>query len=305
MKILNITQSYSGSGHKAHSEGNPKDYPIDDNGASTLKKSYFCCPCDEMVVKRIFGLGTSSSNALWLESTSKVVTPTFNDYVTIKVTHPNDKDFENIYVGKKYHRGEQIILEGDDGNATGYHLHISVGRGKMVGSGYIKNSKGAWVIRSTEGGVKPEDAFYIDKTFTTVKNTKGLKFISLDDASIIPARYVTASLNVRYGGGTNYKIRNSLPKGTKVYVYEEKGSWARISLDEWVSSKYLSFEVPSKVYETKVTTADSLNVRSKPNGTRLTVKAPLPKNTTCAVMETKNGWTKINTDRWVYSKYLI
>lgn len=257
-----------------------------------------------MVVKRIYGVGTSSGNTLWLESTSPVITPTFTDYVTIKITHPNDSEFKNIYVGKKYKRGEKVVLEGNDGKATGYHLHISVGRGKMLGSGYIKNSAGAWVIRTTKGGVKPENAFYLNQDFTTVKNAKGLKFIPLKTDDNLPVKYITTSLNVRYGPGTTFKIRNSLPKGTKVVIYEENSNWSRISADEWVSSKYLQTTEPSQIYLTKKTTADSLNVRKTPNGTRLTVKAPLPLNTTVAVMENKNGWTKINIDRWVYSKYL-
>ena len=303
-----MTQTYKETGHIAHNKGNPKDYPIDDNGGDSKKNSYFYCPCAEMIVKRIYGVGTTSGNTLWLESTSQVVTPTFTDFVTIKITHPNDDQFKNIFIGKKYQRGEKIVLEGDDGKATGYHLHISVGRGQMVGSGWSKNSTGAWVIKTTKGGVKPENAFYIDKNFTTIKNTKGLKFISLDEnASLntLPIKYVTTSLNVRYGPSTTFKIRNSLPAGTKVNILEEKGTWSRISSDEWLSSNYLTTAQPSIIYETKQTTADFLNVRKTPNGTILKVKAPLPKNTTVAVMETKNNWTKINADRWVYSPYLI
>lgn len=306
IKTMNITQSYTGNlTHGRHNTGNPKDYPIDDNCGSTGKTGYFYCPCDEMIVKKIYGVGISSGNTLWLESTSPVITPTFNDYITIMITHPNDKDFEGIYVGKKYTRGQKIIIEGNDGNATGYHFHIAVGRGKFLGSGWQKNSNGAWVIKTTEGGIKPEEAFFIDNSFTTIRGTKGINFISLGcDRENNKVRYITYNLNVRYGPGTNYNILNTLPKNTKVTVYEEQGTWSRISDREWLSSKYLTESIPSVSYETKVTTADLLNVRKTPNGKVLTENAPLVKNTTVAIMGNSGNWTKINANRYVYTDYL-
>lgn len=282
--------------------GSPKDYPIDDNGGDSQKNSYFYCPCEEMVVKRIFGVGTTSGNTLWLESTLEVVTPSFTDFVTIKITHSNDDQFANIYVGKKYKKGEKIVLEGDDGKATGYHLHISVGRGKMVGNGWQKNSSGAWVIRTTKGGVKPEEAFYIDPTFTTVRNTKNIKFKYLEPSSNI--KYVTASLNVRQNASINAPALNSLPPGTRITVRKTSGNWSEIAPNQWVASNYLTDVLPNKVYYTKYTTAASLNVRKTPNGSILSTKAPLPPNTLVAVMETVDGWIKINTDRWVAGNYL-
>ena len=117
--------------------------------------------------------------------------------------------------------------------------------------------------------------------------------------------YTTAeSLNIRLGPGTNYNAINTLPKNSRIKVREFINNWARITDKEYVASNYVTKKEPSKYYETKSTTADFLNVRSKPAGTILKVKAPLPKGTTVAVMEEKNGWTKINTNRWVYSSYV-
>lgn len=306
LKVMNITQGYDSTySHRNHNLGTPKDYPIDDNGGSSKKDAYFYCPCDEMVIKKIYGIGTQAGNTLWLESTTPVVTPAFVDYVAIIIVHPNDADFKGLKVGQKFRRGEKIILEGDDGKATGYHFHISVGRGKLVGTGWIKNSKGIWVIRTTEGGVKPQNAFFIDQDFTKVKNAGGIPFVYLKDEVVtFDDEYVTKSLNVRVGPGTNYKAINSLPAGTKVKVYETVGTWSRISKKEWVSHNFLTKTKPKKVYNTKVTTAEALNVRKTPNGTKLKDKAPLPFDTTVAVMETKGNWTKINANRWVYSVYL-
>lgn len=308
IKIMNITQTYKNDfSHSRHTVGTPKDYPIDDNCGATGPNGYFYCPCDAMTVKKIYGVGSSSTNVLWLESTTPVITPTFTDYVTIMIGHIEDAELNKLKIGQTFTRKEPIAIEGKDGFATGEHFHIVVGRGKFRGSGWVKNTNDIWVINTTGGSVKPEDAFFIDNTFTTVKNSAGLNFLDLyiPDIEEDDYYYTTAeSLNIRLGPGTNYNAINTLPKNSRIKVREFINNWARITDKEYVASNYVTKKAPSKYYETKSTTADFLNVRSKPAGTILKVKAPLPKGTTVAVMEEKNGWTKINTNRWVYSSYV-
>ena len=308
IKIMNITQTYKNDfSHSRHTVGTPKDYPIDDNCGATGQNGYFYCPCDAMTVKKIYGVGSSSTNVLWLESTTPVITPTFTDYVTIMIGHIEDAELNKLKIGQTFTRKEPIAIEGKDGFATGEHFHIVVGRGKFKGSGWVKNTNDIWVINTTGGSVKPEDAFFIDNTFTTVKNSAGLNFLDLyiPDIEEDDYYYTTAeSLNIRLGPGTNYNAINTLPKNSRIKVREFINNWARITDKEYVASNYVTKKAPSKYYETKSTTADFLNVRSKPAGTILKVKAPLPKGTTVAVMEEKNGWTKINTNRWVYSSYV-
>lgn len=308
IKIMNITQTYKNDfSHSRHTVGTPKDYPIDDNCGATGPNGYFYCPCDAMIVKKIYGVGSSSSNVLWLESTTPVITPTFTDYVTIMIGHIEDAELNKLKIGQTFTRKEPIAIEGKDGFATGEHFHIVVGRGKFKGSGWVKNTNDIWVINTTGGSVKPEDAFFIDNTFTTIKNSAGLNFLDLyiPDIEEDDYYYTTAeSLNIRLGPGTNYNAINTLPKNSRIKVREFVNNWARITDKEYVASNYVTKKEPSKYYETKSTTADFLNVRSKPAGTILKVKAPLPKGTTVAVMEEKNGWTKINTNRWVYSSYV-
>ena len=308
IKIMNITQTYKNDfSHSRHTVGTPKDYPIDDNCGATGPNGYFYCPCDAMTVKKIYGVGSSSSNVLWLESTTPVITPTFTDYVTIMIGHIEDAELNKLKIGQTFTRKEPIAIEGKDGFATGEHFHIVVGRGKFKGSGWVKNTNDIWVINTTGGSVKPEDSFFIDNTFTTVKNSAGLNFLDLyiPDIEEDDYYYTTAeSLNIRLGPGTNYNAINTLPKNSRIKVREFINNWARITDKEYVASNYVTKKAPSKYYETKSTTADFLNVRSKPAGTILKVKAPLPKGTTVAVMEEKNGWTKINTNRWVYSTYV-
>lgn len=308
IKIMNITQTYKNDfSHSRHTVGTPKDYPIDDNCGATGPNGYFYCPCDAMTVKKIYGVGTSSTNVLWLESTTPVITPTFTDYVTIMVGHIEDSELNKLKIGQVFTRKERVALEGKDGYATGEHFHIVVGRGKFAGSGWVKNTNGIWVINTTGGSVKPEDSFFIDNTFTTIKNSAGLNFLDLyiPDIEEDEYYYTTAdSLNIRLGPSTNYNAINTLPKNSRIKVYEFVNNWARISDKEYVAGNYVTKKVPSKYYETKSTTADFLNVRSKPAGTIMRVKAPLPKGTTVAVMEDKNGWLKINTNRWVYASYV-
>ena len=66
------------------------------------------------------------------------------------------------------------------------HTHMSFGKGKLKGNGWIKNSKGKYVLYCTGGAFKPEQILYIDKSFTKVINSGGLKFKDLPKTSSKP-----------------------------------------------------------------------------------------------------------------------
>ena len=302
-KVMNITQGYNDNfTHKRHSEGDLKDYPIDD-ACGSVSSSYFYCPCDEMVVKKVYGVGLKASNTVWLESTSPVVTPTFTDFITIMVVHPEDKDLKNVYKGKIYKRSNAIFPKGADGYATGPHFHIALGRGKMSGSGWAKNNIGVWVLKTTEYNIKPEQGMFIDKNFTSVKNDKNLNFVELTNERVVDnTYYTTANLNVRYGPGTGYKYVNLLAKNTKLEVLEISDGWAKLGDKEYVSSVYLTKDKPKNFYESKKTTAALLNVRNKPNGNVILYR--VPKETTVSIVSESGNWTQIYHNRWVYTKYL-
>lgn len=304
LKVMNITQGYNDNyTHKRHSEGNLKDYPIDD-ACGSGNNSYFYCPCDEMVVKKVYGVGLRASNTIWLESTTPVITPTFTDYITIMIVHPEDKDLKNVYVGRKYQRDEALFPKGADGFATGPHFHITLGRGKMSGSGWAKNNLGLWILKTTGYNIKPEHGMFIDKNFTTIKNTRNIEFLSLNDEEKEEDNifYTTANLNIRYGPGANYRFVNLLHKDTQIKIESITNGWAKINDKEYVASAYLTKTKPKFFYLSKITTAALLNVRNKPNGNVILYK--IPKNTTVSVMKNENNWTQIYNNRWVYSKYL-
>ena len=241
-KTMRITQNYSGkTSHKPHTAGTPKDYPVDEGGADSGKDFIFC-PCDEMKIRRIYGVGTKGTNTLWLESTEKA---TFadgtKDYFTLMITHPDDENVKNLKVGDIFTRGEKITREGKDG-ATANHLHISAGKGRMKGSGWMLNSKNKWVLATSAVTAKPEDIFYIDPNFTRVISSASIKF------KILPHKYKagyykvdTAVLNVRYGPGTAYKKRGVLVKNSKVRITKTKNNWGTFGDDKWICLDYCKY----------------------------------------------------------------
>lgn len=173
-KNMRITQDYNGStSHKIASTGSPKSYPIDEGGANTGRE-YFYAPCD-LTIKRIYGVNDGGTNTVWLQSNNKVKLANGKEsYVTLMIIHMNDSDLEKLKVGQKFEQGDKMFLEGKD-NATGYHFHIEVATCKyseLKNNGWVKNSKGAWVI--SNNAIKPEYAFYLDNV--KVIEDKGLKF---------------------------------------------------------------------------------------------------------------------------------
>lgn len=237
-RTMRITQSYTGTtSHKPHTTGSPKDYPIDE-GCSDTGRDYIYCPCDEMKVKRIYGVGTGGTNTIWLESTGKVeFADGTKNYCTLLITHPDDADLKKIKVGQKFKRKDKICREGKDG-ATAYHLHISAGKGKYKGNGWVLNSNGKYVLTTKKGAEKPEKLFYIDPYFTKVVEDKGLNFKTLPVYTTGTYKVNTAVLNVRKGAGTSYKKVGTLLKGKKITVEKVSGDWGRYASGKWVHLDY-------------------------------------------------------------------
>ena len=245
LKVMRITQGYTGTtSHKPHWYGRYKnnkgkyvygtlpglkDWPWDEGGKDQDRDPMYA-PCDH-VVKKIYGRGNRGVNTIWLESTEKVEFADGTiDYVTFMIIHPNDSDIKRLYEGMLIKKGAYVCYEGIDG-ATGNHLHISVGTGKMSGGGWAQNVNGKWVITVTGAPIKPENAFYIDPSFTTVKSKGGISFKTLPKkkaaASTTPAKteptpapaktskyklgdykVTTNVLNVRTGAGTSYPAKS-------------------------------------------------------------------------------------------------
>lgn len=266
-KTMTITQSYTGTySHLTHTTGYPKDYPIDEAGKDTGRDPFYAT-CKLKVVK-IYGVGNRGTNTVWLQSTEKVrVANGKTDYVTMMLIHPNDDDLRRLYVGKTFNPGEKVCWEGTDG-ATGNHIHLSVGLGVMTDGGWNQNSKGKWVLSTSHGTIKPEEAFFIDPKFTTVVQTKGIKFKTLP-AKKEAVKYTVGDykvvkvggagvLRVRKGAAKTYgKVKfsemtksaqnkilklagkkvNGYVKGLTFTALEVKGNWGRTP-SGWVNLDY-------------------------------------------------------------------
>lgn len=204
-QTMRITQSYTGTtSHLPHTTGTPVDYPWDE-GCADSTRGYCYCPCDEMVVKRIYGVGNSGVNTIWLESTSEVYfADGTKDFVTMLIMHSNDDDLKKIKEGQKFKRKEKICREGTDG-ASANHFHFSAGKGKIKGNGWTKNSKGKWVLTTTGGTFKPEKLFYVDRAFTKPVNMKSLAFKDMPKEETKPAAATTTTSKKGYTTG-NYKV---------------------------------------------------------------------------------------------------
>lgn len=263
---MNITQRYDSTySHFPCSTGNPADFPIDD-ACSSGGRDWFYCPCDEMKVVRIYGVGNGGTNTLFLESTSKVdFADGSKDFCSILVMHPNDDDLSKLKKGQIFHRGEKICREGTDGFATGNHFHISAGKGKFKSSEWVENSKGQWVINTTKGAFKPEKLFFVDKSFTEILSTAGIKFKTLPEEKTTTGytkgdyRVTDAELlHVRTGPGTSYRKKsydeftenaqkqiyelagykaNGYVNGVEFTAYEVDGGWG-LTPSGWVCLDY-------------------------------------------------------------------
>lgn len=267
-KVMRITQNYNGkTSHYPHTVGSPRDYPIDE-GCSDTGKEYIYCPCDQMKVKRIYGVGTRGVNTIWLESTDTVC---FADgtsgFFTMLLTHPDDSDLKKLKVGQTFKRGQAICREGKDG-ATANHLHISAGKGKYKGNGWTQNTRGKYVLTTTGGTYKPEKLFYVDKDFTKVVSFGGLTFRYLPIETKETVKYAkgkytvtTEKLNVRKKAstkadkipyskfstaakkqikalkGSDYK-ESYFVKGMKLSITKISGNWGYCKSNGWVCLDY-------------------------------------------------------------------
>ncbi len=260
-KVMNITQNYNDSyTHAPHSHGTPADYPIDDACADS-GRDWFYCPCDEMKVAHIYGVGTSGTNTIWIESTSKVNMPCGEDYVTILIIHPNDDTLSGIKEGQLFKRGAKMFLEGNDGNATGYHFHMAVGTGKFKGSGWVSNSNGKWVNSTTGKQITPEEAFWVDDSFTTIRNTNGITFKHLSaNTQTETAKEQTPTSTTVSTTTTTAKTKNNVLYRVQIGSYSDKTNAEKLA----AQAKAKGFDVAIIPYvkgdvdgDGKVTSADA------------------------------------------------
>lgn len=154
--------------------------------------------------------------------------------------HPNDDALRNFKVGHEFKQGSKMFLEGNDGRVTGYHFHIEVAKGKFSScknNGWVKNNKNTWVLSGNT--VKPEKAFWIDKNFTTIKNSKGLKFktITAEESSeyfMVPdykgVSIVDALKDINAASDFNYRKKIAKKNNINFYIGSSKQNLLLLSM---------------------------------------------------------------------------
>ena len=85
----------------------------------------------------------------------------------------NEDNLKQVHVGQIIHKGEKILKEGTDGQATGNHFHCTSNIGKYYG--FKKNSNGKWCFTYAKS-LTPPEAFYIDLAHTKLINTRNYTF---------------------------------------------------------------------------------------------------------------------------------
>ena len=176
-KNINITQNYNQGNHNNHWYGSTNyiDKPWDEAGIDKGRE-YFV-PQNDFIVEEVLGINSNVTNSVRLKSVNKLYLPIGNyDYLHITLSHMNEDNLKEVKVGDILRKGTMILLEGNDGIATGNHFHITANLGKYYG--FLKNSNGSWCF-TYEKSLLPEEAFYVDSKFNVIVNTNGSQFIEV------------------------------------------------------------------------------------------------------------------------------
>jgi len=174
-ETMNISQNWNEGNHISHWKNvtNWSDKPWDE-ACKDKGRDYFV-PQNDFIVEEVLGLNNTITNSVRLRSINKIYMPYKEepDYLYITLTHMNEDNLRKVKKGQILAKGTKILLEGTDGKVTGNHFHITANLGKYYG--LLKNSNGFWCF-IYEKSLLPEEAFYVDPNFTTIKNARGSIF---------------------------------------------------------------------------------------------------------------------------------
>ena len=213
-KTMSISQSYNQGNHKKHM---PTDFPIDETYGGS--NGAFYSPFDCVIVKK----AKAKTNQIWLTSCEIVETPSGKTFVTIHVRHIGSVEYNKIKVSSSYKQEEVICHEYKDALSTGPHNHVSVGKGMIKGSGWLKNKNGVWCINTTEGAKKPEELLFVDD-FTTINESAGINWKKYESKPEKNYTYYTTLddlyINKEPKVGTPVKVSDCYPAMRKALKYK-------------------------------------------------------------------------------------
>lgn len=243
-EYLNISQNYNQGNHVPHwkNSKNYSDKPWDE-ALKDSGRDYFV-PQNDFIVEEVLGINNNITNSVRLKSVNKLYMPYKNepDYLCLTLTHMNEDNLKQVFKGQLLKKNSKILLEGTDGYATGNHFHITANTGKYYG--LLKNSNGSWCY-TYEKALTPSEAFYVDKKFTKVMDTKGSEFKTVPSEIPIVGNPVIRNENVDQIEvlATNLRCREDSSLKANITGYLKPGIYdyfGKISQDgyEWYKIEY-------------------------------------------------------------------
>lgn len=192
---MNITQRHDQGNHTPHWKGanNYSDKPWDE-ACKDGGRSYFE-PQNDFIIEEVLGLGNNTTNTVRLKSVNKLYIPYRDEpeYLYITLSHMNEDNLSQVKMGQILKKGTKILLEGVDGYATGNHFHITANIGTYYG--FLQNNNGSWCL-TYEKSLLPDEAFYLDLTYTNVINNAGYMFNSVPEKILMVGDPVSRDENI-------------------------------------------------------------------------------------------------------------
>lgn len=188
---LNISQGYNGA--YSHKGGFAIDLISGTSNYVELRAPF------DGIIKKVY---TKTSNVVWLESLNKVKYANgIEDYMTIMTMH--DNDVSDLYVGKTIKQGEVYYRSGTAGNVTGPHIHLEVGRGKFLKTGWYQNEYGKWNIYNN---MRANDALFLPLN-TTITYGYGYDWIRENEVKEVLDTNIDM-LQMALNSSYNTKLKN-------------------------------------------------------------------------------------------------
>ena len=285
-KYMNISQRHDQGNHTAHWKDvtNHSDKPWDEACKDT-GRSYFE-PQNDFLIQQVKGLNTTkSTNSVRLKSVNKLYIPYKKepDYLYVTLTHMNEDNLKQVKEGQVLKKGTKILMEGTDGNATGNHFHITANIGKYYG--LLQNNNGKWCW-TYEKSLLPNEAFYVDKSYTTIKNANKYSFAEVPieivkvgqpvvrDETKDQIEVIVAELNVRDKATTSggklgyaniglYNIINTTNANDYTWYEIEKNKWIASKEGTW-TKLHKKVEVVEPPKEPKIEPKEEDNTNAPP-----------------------------------------
>ncbi len=222
--ILNVDNLYISQGMNG-TYSHQGDLAIDISRLTYLKAPF------TGIIKKIY----PKCNGVWLESINKVEYADGTiDFMNIMTLHAND--ISNLKVGQIIKQGTIYYHPGIKGQVTGTHIHLAIGKGKFLGTGWIKNSYSNWCIHNQydvtkalfiHKDVKQTHSIYKWKIVPNKVNSKSVDIIAKE---VINGKWGNGieRKNRLTKAGYNYhevqkKVNNLLHKNKSIYYVVKRG----------------------------------------------------------------------------------